>query len=105
VTLKVAVPSSAAAERQARPFAARALPIALAMLVLPFLLPQRRKWRGWFTASCLAVLALGAVWSLSGCGGGGGKGGGGGSPQTYNLTMTATTGSISQSIKLTLTVQ
>jgi hypothetical protein len=44
--------------------------------------------------------------TLTGCGGAGSSGGGGGSPpKTYNITITATSGTLSHSTTVTLIVQ
>ncbi|UWZ84551.1 FG-GAP-like repeat-containing protein [Occallatibacter riparius] len=107
VTLTVKVPTSAAVAPAPSPFRTRALPIALGLLVLPWLLPVRRRARNWLLPLLLVVFGLASLGLVNGCGGGssgGSGGGGGGQPQTYNLTVSATTGSLSQTTKLTLTV-
>jgi subtilase family serine protease len=83
----------------------------LACLLL-IAVPKRRRW-----GTLLALLLSVAVITASGCsssssttGGGGGGGGGGGStttpvsPGTYNITVTATSGSLVHSIVLTYNI-
>jgi hypothetical protein len=83
----------------------------LACLIL-IVAPRRRRWGALF-----ALLLSVAIISASGCtsnssttGGGGGGGGGGGtgitgaSPGTYNITVTATSGSLVHSVVLTYNV-
>lgn len=113
VMLKVTVPSSAAAQPPPELFGSRALPLALGLIAVPWLLPLRRRARRWFLAVCLATAGFVSAGAFSGCGGGssggatggGGGGGGGGTPQNYTLTVSATSGSLVQTTKLTLTVE
>jgi hypothetical protein len=107
VTLKVAVPSSAAAQPAPSPFGTRSLPIALGLLAMPWVLPLRRRAPKWPLVALLAVFGLASLGLLNACGGGSssGGGGGGGQPQTYTLTVSASSGSLSQTTKLTLTVK
>ena len=85
--------------------------MALALLLLPFAGRMRRVSRSWKGRAWVVVLALAGVvfaGSLTACGGGNGGssgGGGGGTPQTYSLTITATSGSLSQTTSTNLTVQ
>jgi len=84
----------------------RAVPLAVWLLGLMMLVtlaaPRRRRVYASLAASMLFVL----LWAA--CGGGGGGGGGGGNPGTppgtYALTITATSGSVSKTITLSLTV-
>jgi hypothetical protein len=113
VTLQVKVPSSAAALPGNSPFGMRALPIALGLVLLPWLLPLRRRARNLLLTVVLAVLGLASLGLMNGCGGGssgtsgggGGGGGGGSQPQNYTLTVSATSGSLSKTTTLTLTVK
>jgi hypothetical protein len=81
----------------------RDAPIALALLALPLAWFRRRKrFAGLFASLCL-FFAITA--GLSGCAGPADTGYYGENPQTYNLTVTATSGNLSRSTYLTLTVQ
>jgi sugar lactone lactonase YvrE len=81
----------------------RYAPSALALLALPLAWFRRRKrFAALFGSICLLfVLTTG----LSGCAGPANTGYYGETPQTYNLTVTATSGPLSRSTYLTLTVQ
>ena len=99
VTLTVNLPSNAATRPLERPFSGGALPIALDLILLPIM---GRLTRGSRRQMGLVLVAAG----LSGCGGGGGGGSNSAStPQTYMLTVMATSGSLSHSTTLTLTVE
>jgi subtilase family serine protease len=81
----------------------------LALLVFFGIPARRRSWR----AMLGILLAMAALGVMSSCGGGGSSGGSGGTtpsnpgttPGTYTVTVTGTSGSISQSTTVTLTVQ
>jgi hypothetical protein len=83
------------------------LPIALALLVLPFAAFKRRKSlsaAGRYLLLAFIVLAgAAATTGLTGCGTGNGFFGQ--APQNYNLTITATSGTIQHSVSVTLNVQ
>jgi len=71
----------------------------LAMLATAVTAARRRVWIG-FAATLLLVL----LWAA--CGGGGGGGGNPGTPKgTYTLTLTATSGGVSRTTTVSLTVQ
>jgi hypothetical protein len=73
-------------------------------------LAPRRRWRG---MALLALLCIIAASALVGCGGGGSAGGGGTTPPansgttagSYNVTVTATSGTVTASTTIPLTVQ
>jgi hypothetical protein len=108
VTLTIAVPQNAMLQRSMRP--GERLPlVALGILLLPWAGRIRRS-RVWLRRlTVLAILLVGAAGlaTLTACGGGsGGSGSSGGStPQTYNIAVTATSGTLSHSTTVTLTVQ
>jgi len=81
----------------------RYAPITLALLALPFAWFRRRQRFASLFASILLLLAITA--GVSGCAGPADTGYYGETPNTYNLTVTATSGNLSRSVYLTLTVQ
>jgi sugar lactone lactonase YvrE len=78
-------------------------PITLALLALPLAWFRRRKRFASLVASICLLFAITA--GLSGCVSAANTGYYGQTPQTYNLTVTATSGNLSRSTYLTLTVQ
>lgn len=107
VTITVTLPAQTAAATPERiPTNGTPWPAALALLLLPAF-GMRRSARKWLRISVFllaAGLGAAALAGLSGCGGGSSSGKAA-SPQTYNLTFTATSGSLSHSTPLTLTVE
>jgi sugar lactone lactonase YvrE len=96
----------AALHRQPRPTHRSALayvPVALALMVLPLAWFRRRKRFGSLLASLCLLFAFTA--GLTGCISAANTGYYGQTPQTYNLTVTATSGNLTRSTYLTLTVQ
>ncbi len=81
----------------------RYAPATLALLALPLAWFRRRKRFASLFASICLLLAITA--GLSGCASAANTGYYGETPQTYNLTVTATSGNLSRSTYLTLTVQ
>lgn len=79
---------------------------ALACILLFGVPARRRRWRNMFGLLALFLILAGGVLA---CGGGGGSGGGTGNPGTtagaYTITVTGTSGAISASGTVTLTVQ
>ena len=103
VALMIQVPVTARLENRSQP--GRSLPlVALGMLVLPFLggVRHSRKWLRRLALVAILLAGAGGAAMLTACGGGGG---GGSQPQTYNITVTATSGALSHSTNITLTVQ
>lgn len=104
VKLTVSVPANAALLREAQPFGGQRWPLTLAVLALaPFARRYRKRWLA--SLSLLVVMAAGLIagLGLSGCGGSGKQT----SPtqQSYTLTVTATSGTLTESTNLTLTIQ
>ncbi|WP_058186384.1 beta strand repeat-containing protein [Terracidiphilus gabretensis] len=105
VTLSIKVPSSSAAISPP-PFRGIPLPVGLGLVLLP-MMGLRRTWRRNGTARIMmfAIAAVALAGILTGCGGGGDNSS---TPppssQNYTLTVTATSGSVSQTSTLQLTV-
>jgi hypothetical protein len=103
VTLSVTVPSSAAVQQNESLFGRGTWPLALGLLLLPFARRSRKAGRRWLAVVILAAAGLTTGLGLSACGGGSSKQTP--PPQTYTLTVTATSGTLTQSTNLTLVVQ
>ena len=76
-------------------------PVVLGMLLLPFSSKLRRSGKSLGSLICLFVLAiagLSAMAGMTGCGGGN-------LGQTYNMKVTATSGSLSKSANVVLVVK
>ena len=89
-----------------------ALSVALGLLLLPFVGSRRLRNNGRAAGRYifLMLVLLGgivATTGLTGCGIAGVKGNGffGQAPQTYNITITATSGTIQHSVNVTLNVE
>jgi sugar lactone lactonase YvrE len=82
---------------------ARYAPVALALLALPLAWFRRRKRFGSLLASVCLLFAI--TGGLTGCISDPSSGYYGQTPQTYNVTVTATSGNLARSTPLTLTVQ
>ncbi len=103
VTLTVSVPASAAMHAVERPFERGTWPIALGLVLLPFARRLVRKGNGWMRVLLPAAAGLTIGLVVTACGGSGSK-----TPppqQRYTLTVTATSGALTQSTTLTLVVQ
>lgn len=104
LTVDTSSPSTALAANESRKLGERAGGIMLGCLLL-FFVPKRRVWTG------LGLLLLTAgVLAVTACGGSGhsstGTGGSGGTPAgSYTVTVTATSGSITATTQVNLTVQ
>jgi len=104
VTLQVKLPGKAALSAPARPFRGNSLPLALCLILLPFagrLRKAARKWKRQVAIVLIgAALAVGLPMALSGCGSNGKL-----NPDSYTLSVTAASGSLSHATTLKLTVQ
>jgi len=110
-TLTIATNVAAASLTRPAPFDQRKSPVssqallALILLGLGGLVRLRRNWKGWILSLAL-IAALGMI--ASGCGGSSSNTGGSGATTpkgTSTITVTATSGSLSQPATFTLTVQ
>ena len=104
VTLTINIPAQLSMMRKVEGFA----PITLALLLLPFSGRIRRR-AGKLTrvVAALVLLVGGAVGAatLTGCASGSSSGSGQTGPQTYSVVITGTSGTLSHSTTVTLTVQ
>ena len=109
VTLSITVPSQSSATVPERPGRPSRMPLVFGVLLLPLMgLRRLRKGHRALLALLLGIAGAAGLATLNGCGGGGSNGGGGGGgqqSQTFNLTVTATAGSATQTTALTLTVE
>lgn len=100
VTLRIQLPGKAALESPARPFKTGALPLALCLIVLPFAGRLRKAARSWQKLAVIALVSAALAVGLNGCGSKGSL-----KSQSYSLTLTATSGGLSHTLPLTLTVE
>ncbi len=100
VTLQMKSPDQLGSRRPMRgPFGGGRLPVALGILLLPFAALMRKTASRWGKMMVLALMSAALAAGLSGCGGLVLT------PQTSTLTITATSGNLSHSITVNLTVQ
>ncbi len=106
-TLTIQTGASTAAVRDLQGIGTGLGSMALGLLLLPVAASRRlRQAAGRMPMTILlGLLCCGAVGGLIGCGGGGSSGSSTPPPQTYTLTVTATSGSLSHSTAVTLIVQ
>ena len=91
-----------------KPFVEEMLPVALGLILLPIAGRLRRGSRRLRGTTWLILLAGAvAMAGLTSCGGGSGGGSGGSipQPQNYTLTIAATSGLLSNTTTVTLTVE
>jgi len=106
VTLSIVTPLTAANVHSTMPMGRRLAPFALALLLLPFAgrMRRSRKLLGRAVAVMLLLIAgMGAMAGLTGCGYSSGYFG---QPQkSYTVTVTGTSGTLSHSTAVTLTIE
>jgi hypothetical protein len=100
ITLNVQLPGKAALESPARPFKGSPLPFALCLILLPFAGRLRKAAKRIRNLAVLALVGIALAAGLNGCGGGGKL-----KSQSYSMTVTATSGGLSHTLPLKLTVQ
>jgi sugar lactone lactonase YvrE len=106
VVMTVAVPLTHANLSKPSGFGRAVLPLALGLLLLPFACKWRRTARRLQTLLVLAIVGLGSLGALIGMTGCGASSGFfGQTPQNYTITVTATSGTLSHSTTVTLTVE
>jgi len=106
VTLTVQLPSSTAKAEPTKGLFGGGIPVALGLILLPFLNRRRRAQLGRMGCWILAGIGSAVLFAaLAGCGGISGRSGSGSQPQDYTLTVTATSGSLSNAATLSLTVE
>jgi hypothetical protein len=108
VILLVNLPTQSAMQPLSRSFRVSALPVALTLIVLPFVGSWRKAARHMNRMAWTVVLGLFGmtmIAGLAGCGGGSGSSSNSSVQQTYSLTITATSGTLSHSTAATLIVK
>ncbi len=115
VTLTVNLAGQSASLKHRNPFHDGRLPLAVGLILLPFTgrlrrasrLLRSRRWNRHSQWLLVAILSFGSAASLLVLNGCGGKPTGyfGQAPETYTLTITGTSGSLSHSTTVTLTVE
>ena len=98
LTLQVGPPGKAALGLQAIPFGWNTLPVALGLILLPFAGRLRKLTRRWFGVVVLALAGAILAAGVTGCGVHM-------TPQSSTLTITASSGPLSHTVTVTLTVQ
>ena len=103
VALNIQLPAASAARRLGGGFWGRLAPISLALLLLPLAGRLRRGGRQLASVLLLAIAGMAAIAGFSGCSAMSGSLAH--SAQTYTVTVTGTSGSLSHSANLALTVE
>jgi hypothetical protein len=98
VTLQVSLPSQAALLPMHRPFGGSPFPVALALVLLPFAAKLRKAASRFNKLLAFALIGAALTVGMTGCGATF-------KSQSYSLTITATSGSLSHATAVQLTVQ
>jgi hypothetical protein len=98
VTLTVTLAGKAALQPMRGPFGGASLPVALGLVLLPFAARLRKAVRRLNTMVVLALLSLALAVGVTGCGGNL-------TPESYGLTVTATSGPLSHTMALKVTIK
>jgi hypothetical protein len=106
VTLTINLPASAEMSSPPQPFNGGPLPVYLGFVLIPFAAFKRKHlmMRTTWLLMFVAIAAVSMI-GLSSCGGKGASSPASTSPRVYTMTVTASSGSLSNSSTLTLTVQ
>jgi sugar lactone lactonase YvrE len=104
ITMTVAVPSTIVENRNQKNPWQRVAPVSLALLLLPFLGKMRRKLSSAVRLAILMAVGFAAVAGMSGCGNNP-SGYFGQQPKTFIITVTGTSGLLSHSTNVSLTVE
>ncbi len=111
VTVQTGQSQTTASVSHSSPFSISGAPAVFAVLLSPLIFAARKRK---LARLLIAIVAIGAMCGMAGCGssrvipGGGGGGGGSSTPTpagTYNLTVTASAAGLARTVNLTLIVQ
>ena len=106
ITVTITLPKQTGMSQHYEPLGRGLAPVALALLLLPFSRKSRRRARKLHRLATVLQLLIGgavAITGLTGCGASTGVFGQ--SQQTYNVTITGTSGALTHSTTVTLTVE
>jgi len=98
VTLQVMLPKQALAHPMKSPFSGGVLPVALGLILLPFAGRLRKTGHLWSRMAMLALVGIALAVGVTGCGGSI-------KAESYTLTVTGTSGLLTHSINVNLTIQ
>jgi len=100
VTLNVQLPGNAALKPQGKPFGPGPLPLAWSLVLLPFAFTLRKGARRLGKLALVALAAAALALGVNGCGSNPKL-----NPESYTLTVTGTSGNLSHTTAVTLTVK
>jgi hypothetical protein len=99
VVLRVTTPTLAAAETKRNPLGDGSVPLALGLVLLPFASRLRKARQRWIPMVLLAIAGAALALGVTGCGGITYT------PKNFTMTVTATSGNLSHSSAVKLTVE